>query len=136
MMIPNIMHMQLTTPLPPAAPEASLYMLSVECSRGGFYEAMYTATNGSCLHVCLFIVEVEEVRIAVIQGVFNNYRESFHFLVSVQGICSPRVYDYDYLTMTNSRNPIWHAVRRFIAYCGGDVGVANEKSLNLLSDTN
>ncbi len=75
-----------------ADPEASLYMVSVECSRGGFYEAMYTASNGSCLHVCMFIVEVEEVRVAVIQDVFNAYRElrhCFNFLVStikLQGI--------------------------------------------------
>lgn len=52
---------------------AAIYQLSVNCSTGSFYQALYNNLSGSCLHTCAFFVEVEEVRDDVILDAFSSY---------------------------------------------------------------
>ena len=41
-------------------PEFSVtYQLSVNCSSGGFYEALYRDTTGTCMYMCSYFVEVQ-----------------------------------------------------------------------------
>lgn len=71
---PNCHHIILSVSLC-TGQDSSTYELSVNCSSGGLYEALYRDAGGSCLHKCSYFVEVEEVRIDVIRDVFSIYRE-------------------------------------------------------------